>query len=338
VLGPNGELVVVELNANGVCISHLSQAAYVARALWKDGAEDEARAADLAMRDMIAAFARAYRDQCPRPSEHPVVGGISPGRWFPITNKLFEAAFEREGWRYVAGGAEDLRVERDGVYVRGVRADILWADFLIYFGYQYERYKKTVFPTKIGDYGTAHERASALLSDPVFQRLRAEGLVTLVRPMRSFIPLSKHLLAWIDRPELELSADDRRLLRASFARTYDLPARRRGLSRGEVERDRERYLLKPCLYGGAYGVTAGRTTEPAEWARVLAESWNDESWIVQELTLPARTAQDEWVSAGIHCFSGTLGGFFLRTSPSLVVSARNARFIPVLPPAYRRLR
>ena len=51
---------------------------------------------------------------------------------------------------------------------------------------------------------------------------------------------------------------------------------------------------------------------------------------MQEFRTPVKTSDGEWVSLGLSNFDGQLGGTYFRTSPSLLINARDAGFIPAV--------
>jgi hypothetical protein len=324
----------IELNANGVCVSHLSNVSYLARELMRQGAESGARAIESLVGDMVASFDRLYREQCTDPRPDPTMGALMPGRrWLYGTNLLFRDAFARRGWGYQFGATEDLEITRTEVRLAGKRIDLLWADFLFYFAYQFTRYQQTKWPTKIGAYDDTPQRALAMLEDPSFAELIGTRKLALASPMASYLALSKHLLSWIARPDPVLfpSEVERQKLERASARTYARADRMRGaLSFDDARLQKNGLLMKPCLYGGAHGVEAGSELSDEAWVRKLETIWEDEQWVLQEMFLPLRTAQGEWVSVGLYNYGGRLGGITVRTSPRLIVSARESSFIPVV--------
>jgi hypothetical protein len=123
--------------------------------------------------------------------------------------------------------------------------------------------------------------------------------------------------------------DDRAFLAEHVARTYSARDRADGLVTIEqVARDRGDFLVKPCQYGASHGVLLGRMAEPDAWRDKLAEIWDDPSWALQEFREPVKTTGGEWVSLGLSNFDGTLGGVYFRTSPSLLINARDSGFVP----------
>ena len=136
------------------------------------------------------------------------------------------------------------------------------------------------------------------------------------------------LLAWIDRPELPLSADDRAYLRAHVAETHDHHARLAGRPTPEDARARrEELVLKPCRFGGSHGVLVGKDATPDEWARRMEETWTDPEWVLQAFSDPLQDLDGTRLSYGVYNYAGELGGLLVRTAPQLVVSARTADIV-----------
>jgi len=77
-------------------------------------------------------------------------------------------------------------------------------------------------------------------------------------------------------------------------------------------------------------VQAGREVAPAEWAERLRATWEDPGWVLQELHLPKRTPDGQYLSLGLYNYGGQLGAVTIRAAPSLVVSARKSLFVPVV--------
>jgi hypothetical protein len=67
------------------------------------------------------------------------------------------------------------------------------------------------------------------------------------------------------------------------------------------------------------------------WRVRLSEIWADPSWALQEFREPVKAASGEFISFGLQNFAGSLGGVYIRTSTSLMISARDAAFIPAVP-------
>ena len=136
------------------------------------------------------------------------------------------------------------------------------------------------------------------------------------------------LLGWIHRSDRPVPEEDRAFLAAHVARTYSARDRADGLiTLDEAANHRGDYLVKPCQYGAAHGVLLGRMIEPVAWRDKLTEVWDDPGWALQEFREPVKTAGGEWVSLGLSNFDGELGGVYFRTSPSLLINARDSGFV-----------
>jgi hypothetical protein len=280
---------------------------------------------------VVEGFLRFSRARLADPPARLVVGALTPSGWYRAGHLLYRAAFQRAGADYVFGGPEHLEVTDGEIRLRGTRIDVLWADFFFYMAYQYSRYKETKFPSKIPDFGQTPAQAAALLSDPRFlAHLRARRVVN-ISPARAYLALPKSLLSWIHSPDRPVDEQDRPFLAAHVARTYSARDRAEHvIAREIVERDRGEFLVKPCQYGASHGVLLGRMAEPDAWRAKLAEIWDDPSWAVQEFREPIKTTSGDWVSLGLANFDGALGGVFFRTSPSLLINARDSGFVPAV--------
>ncbi|HEU4730146.1 MAG TPA: hypothetical protein VFT22_19745 [Kofleriaceae bacterium] len=333
VLEADGSIRVIEINSVGVCLVHMRGLFYLIRELARGGFEDDARLLDQLSRDMIVQgflrFAAARLGSAPA---RPVIGALTPSGWYRAGHLLYRAAFQRAGCDYVFGGPEHLEVTDREIRIRGTRIDILWADFFFYMAYQCARYQETRFPTKMPDFGQTPAQAAELLANRKFlDHLRTNRVVN-ISPGRAYLALPKSLLSWIHRSDRPVPEADRAFLAEHVARTYSARDRADGLITIEAaRRHRGDYLVKPCQYGASHGVLLGRMAEPDAWSAKLAEMWDDPSWALQELREPVKTSSGEWVSLGLSNFDGALGGVYLRTSPSLLINARDSGFVAAVP-------
>ena len=334
VLEPDGGLRVIELNSVGVCLFHLRSLLYVIRELDRGGFAGDARALDELAHETVAAFVRFIETRLTTMPARPVIGALGPTHHLRAGHLLFRAAFERHGCDYVFGAPEHLEVDEHEVRLRGRRIDALWSDFLFYLAYQCARYQETRWPTKMPDFGQAPAQTAALLADRRFLAHVRSGRLALLSPARSYLALPKSLLSWIHRDDRPVAAADRAYLAEHVARTYSAQDRADGLvALDHVARERGQFLIKPCQYGGSHGVELGHLTAADAWRARLVDIWEDPSWVVQEFHEPVKTASGDWVSLGLQNFSGTLGGIYIRTSASELVSARDAAFIAAVPAA-----
>ncbi len=329
VLGTSGPMRVIEINPIGGTLIHLRALLYLVRGLARAGLETEAKQLDQLTSVVVDGFDRYYRLHHDRPAKRPTLGVLTPG--FRATNMVFQGAFRRHGWEYVFGGAKDLQVDARGMTIKGVPIDMLWHDYLFIMAYQAARYRQTKWPSKVANYDNAPAQVEAMLGNPLFlEHLRTRRVVG-VSPATAYLALSKSLLSWIHDPERPCPEEDRAWLAEHVARTFSARDRERGVLTLERALDeRTQLLLKPCLYGGSHGVSVGRDTSVDDWGARLREIWSDPQWVLQTFHEPARTKDGQVLSVGAYSFEGALGGIYLRTAPSTIVSARTAAFIPVM--------
>lgn len=330
VLGADDSFRVIELNSVGVNLMHVRSVLYLMRALERAGVTDAVHALEPLARMVVDAFDRAYRARQPDPKRTPVVGGLTPSGWFRVTHRLYREMFRRAGWDYVFGGPEDLDVTDHEVRVAGQPVDILWPDFLFYMAYQEARYSQTKFPSAIGDYSSTPAQVAAIIDNRNFIAHLRSRRVTMLSPAASYLALPKSLLAWIHDPDRPVPDGERAWLADHVARTYALRDRERGVITLErVLDDKDRLLIKPCQYGGSHGVLLGIVANRDDWATAVRTMWTDPTWVVQDYWAPALATNGDHVSVGVQSFSGELGGIYLRTSSSALVSARTSSFMPV---------
>ena len=328
VLDAHGTLRVIELNPIGVSTLHLRAVAYTAHALHRQG-DPFAQSLAVFARDKTASMRRFIDETVASRPEHPVVGlivmpGMHRGSKLQWAHELRAA-----GMVPVLGQPSDVRVDGAGLHVGGTRVDALWADWFLYLGYQQERYEQTRFASKVGDYSTAAASSEAILSLPGFADALAARAFTIFSPLRAYRALSKALLAWIDRPELALSADDRAYLHAHVAETVDHRAREGAFTPEQARRRREELVLKPCRFGGSHGVLIGRDVAPDTWAHKLDDVWSDPEWVLQDFIAPNRDAiTGAQLSYGVYDYLGTQGGILVRSADATIISARTAGLIP----------
>jgi hypothetical protein len=326
VLDADGQMHVIEHNTVSVVLYHFRNLFYLIRGLWNNGFEEDARRLDELTELTCAGFRRFYEATCPNPKPVATLGTLHPSGWFRAGQRLFRAAFERYGWRYVSGGPEHLRIDSQGVSLRGERLDVLWPDFLFYMAYQSERYQETKFPTKLGDFTDTPAIVQRLMADEQLLAHLRNRTVVMTSPGIAYLPLAKPLLSWVHRDEVPIA--DRDWLKSLVARTYSRHERARGVLTSErVIDDKDRYVIKPALYGGSHGVQLGCEARRDGWAAAIEKIWDDPSWAVQELAVPIRTSDGDWVSVGLMNYGGTFGGFVLRSSPAMTVNARQSKFI-----------
>lgn len=329
VLEADGGIKVIEINSVGVCLVHMRGLFYLIRELARGGFADDARMLDELSRDMIVKGILGFTSRrLAAPPARQVIGALTPSGWYRAGHLLYRAAFQRAGCDYVFGGPEHLEVTDREIRIRGTRIDVLWADFFFYMAYQCARYQETRFPTKMPDFGRTPAQAAELLANRRFLEHLRTGRVVNISPGRAYLALPKSLLGWIHRSDRPVPEEDRAFLAEHVARTYSARDRSDGLiTVREVTSHRGDYLVKPCQYGASHGVLLGRLAEPDAWRAKLAEIWDDPSWALQEFRAPVKTAGGEWVSLGLANFDGELGGVYFRTSPSLLINARDSGLV-----------
>jgi hypothetical protein len=331
VITQDGSLRAIELNSVGVCTHHVRTAAYLGREMARLGWTADAGRLAWFYDEMVASIRRAYERRAVEPAATPRIAVLYTRDMFRVSRLLWRDAFTRRGWRFVACHADELDLGPDGVRVRGEPVDVVWSDYLFFFGYQQRRYAETRFPTRLGDFSSAQAEAARVLDHPDWLRLIAEGRVVCVSPAQAYLAWSKHLLSWIHRGDRPIPEDDRAWLAAHVARTWSASERIGGaLAVAEVVRRRDEFLIKPCSYGGSHGVLPGCECAAAEWAQRVEEIWTDPAWVVQAFHPPRRTADGQFLSLGLYSYGGQLGGITLRAGRSRNVSARDSVFIPAV--------
>lgn len=331
VLTEDGELRVIELNSVGVCTHHVRTAIYLGREMARLGWTDDAARLAWFYDEMVGSIRRAYERRCPAPVVAPRLAVLYTSDMFRVSRVLWRDAFTRRGWRFVACHADELEIRPDGVRARGEPVDVVWSDYLVFFGYQQRRYAETRFPSRMGDFSAAQAETARILSHPDWLRLIADGRVVCVSPAQAYVAWSKHLLSWIHRGDRPIPEADRAWLGDHVARTWSASERTGGaLTASEAVRRRDELLIKPCSYGGSHGVLPGCECAAGEWARRIDEIWTDPAWVVQAFHPPRRTAGGQFLSLGLYNYGGRLGGITLRAGGSRNVSARDSVFLPAV--------
>ena len=326
VLDATAKLRVIELNPIGVATIHLRAVAYMAHALHKKG-DPFALRLDAFARAKTASIRRYVDETLANKPDRPVLGlllmpGMHRGSKLQWLHELRSAGLDP-----VIGTPADVRVDKRGLLVGSTRVDALWSDWFLYLGYQQQRYEQTRFASKIGDYSNAGASSEAMLRLPGFAEALRDRAFTMVSPVRAYRALSKALLAWIDRPELPLSADDRAWLHAHVAETVDHHARAGAFTPEEARRRRAELVLKPCRFGGSHGVLIGRDVAADAWAYKLDEVWADPEWVLQAFVPPNRDASGAQLSYGVYDYLGTQGGILVRSADATIISARTAGLV-----------
>lgn len=327
VLTPSGELKVIEINPIGVSVHGIRMAAYVARRLVKMAPfHDYGVALGRPARQMAQSVRRASS------RERPTVGFLTFGEMLRTARVIDRELFGELGLGHV-GGRPDQLERGETVSLRGRPIDVLWADMLFYNAYQEARYRQTRWTTRVaGDFGSTPELVAPLLADREFVAKLLDGRLPLVSPLPSYLAISKSLLGQGFMGRIASDEEERAYLGRHVATTWALDDRQRGaLTLAQAIEARGELVLKPCMYGGAHGVLAGRDTDPALWQERLRATWDDPEWVLQQFHPPATDASGAYLSIGIYNFAGEFGGMVCRASPKLVVSVRNAAMIPVAP-------
>jgi hypothetical protein len=331
VLDAQGGLRVIELNPIGICTLHLRSVSYLTRELVRMGGAARATAArvldDLRQRKVSAIRGFCEATLAARPAR-PTVGILTLPGMLRGTRLVWRHELAEAGFDAVLGRPTDVRVEGGRVRLDGKPIDVLWVDGFLYVGYQQRRYEQTRFASRVGDYSKSGAIAEALLTLPSFAEAVRDRAVTIISPMRAYRALSKALLAWIERPALAISDEDRRTLREHVTRTHDHAERMAQVITPErARKEREAWVLKPCRFGGSHGVQLGRDTDPDAWARRLDEIWSDPEWVLQAFSEPVLDEHGATLSFGLYDYGGELGGILVRSARQSVVSARTADVI-----------
>jgi len=331
VLDRAGALRVIELNPIGVSTLHLRAVSYLGRILQRmREPESDALASVIdELRAKKVASIRGFVDgTLAAPPARPTLGlpllhGMHRG-----SAVFWKQELEGAGLDVVFGRPDELCIEGGVAKLRDRRVDALWVDWFLYLGYQQTRYEQTRFASKVGDFSKASAAAERLLTLPGMAESLRDRALTLISPLRGYRALSKALLAWIERPALAISDEDRRFLRAHVTRTHDHAERLSGVITPETARkERAALVLKPCRFGGSHGVLIGVEVAPEEWARRLDEVWSDPEWVLQAYAEPVADAHGARLSFGLYDYGGELGGVLVRRAKTLIVSARTAEVI-----------
>jgi hypothetical protein len=330
VLTAKGELRVIEVNPVGVCTIHLQNAGFTACALWKAGLREAAVEVDSLYRAMGQNVLRFYRETAAEPAPTPRVGLVVLANFHRGARVLWRDLFRRMDIPYVEGRVRDLEISPRGLRLKGQEIDLFWGDFVFFQGYQFERYKKTRWGSRLTDFSQAPAVTERVIGNPTALDLFIRRKVVQLSPPQAYLGLSKHLLSYIHRPEVALKSDDRRWLTAHVAETFSARDRAEGrLTLEEALRNRGEFVLKPCLYGGSHGVVAGRELTNEDWEQRVRAAWSDPEWVLQAYYEPARRSDGQWLSIGLYSYGGVFGGMTIRAAPSLIISARKSMFIPV---------
>ncbi len=328
VVGTDGVLKVIELNPVGVCTLHLRSAAYLATIIHRRPGNDAAheavaRAIDrlrVHKIDAIERYVSATTSASRRRIGIVLLPGMHRGSLLFWRHELGLAGYDLH-----VGRPEDLGVAHGVLTVRERPVDTVWIDWIAYLGFQQQRYEQTRFATKSGNFSAASLVTKRFLELPDLPRILADRASTLLSPIASYRAISKAILAWIDRPELALSPDDRAYLRTHVTETLDHSARLGGVITPERARhEREDLVLKPCRFGGAHGVVVGRDCAAETWARQVDEVWADAEWILQRFVEPVTDSDGARLSHGVYNYAGELGGILVRSASQRVISARTA--------------
>lgn len=143
-----------------------------------------------------------------------------------------------------------------------------------------------------------------------------------------------HIL-YLPRTMQFLTAEEQDFVRKHIPRTC--PFSSEYISREEVIRDRERYILKPDDSYGSNGVHAGVEHDQAEWEQIVDEAY-EKGFICQEYVPQYATenidfafGDGQWHSyitmAGLYVYQGHFAGVFSRVAEGngIIASHRNER-------------
>jgi hypothetical protein len=327
VLDEQGALRVIEINPVGICTFHLRAAAYLARFLRRAGLPGDAALLDGYYDALVDSCERYHDEVRGAPSGRRRIGVITPVNADRISRAIWREVFARHGDRLIEGQPRELALTPSGLALRGQTIDLLWGDFTFYFGYQNARYRQTRWASRADDIGDAEAETARLLGDPAVLERFADRRCAALSPARAYIALSKGLLSWIARADRPVDEAARPWLAAHVARTFDVEERVGGvLTVEEAVRRREELLVKPCQYGGAHGVVAGRDADSAEWTRTLEAMWRDPGWTLQVYHQPTGASRGTPIF-GLYNYGGVLGGVIVHVGAGRVVSARRSTLV-----------
>ncbi|HET9895417.1 MAG TPA: hypothetical protein VFQ44_10830 [Streptosporangiaceae bacterium] len=164
----------------------------------------------------------------------------------------------------------------------------------------------------------------------------------ILAPEAGSVYASKRVFAWLSQDAAQLPPKEAELIRRRVPWTRDLAdvatqwhASRQGLLE-LVERERERFVIKPTDQGGGEGVTAGRDATDSQWRGVIEDALNRGNHIVQEFHPPDLVDQPvllptEQITAvlpttavyGPLVMGGKLSGILVRQSINAKLSVVN---------------
>lgn len=237
------------------------------------------------------------------PADRPVIALVEwPNERLAVDGSLFVELLADMGFRVVAGTVDELELTGAGLFLRGVRIDVVYRVFLL----------KTV-----AEDDAAHEVLATLV-----EAVRT-GAVELFSPVNADLYGTKTCLALVsdehNRGKFtagELDVVDRMLpWTRSMADAWTVPAEPGGSLAEYVLAHREELVLKPAIGMAGLGVVAGWLRSPQEWARLVRSAAGGD-YVVQRRAdsvaerFPGAALDDPYSACFLHWGMFVTGGGF----------------------------
>ena len=232
--------------------------------------------------------------------------------------------FRSCGLRAIVADPRELKLEGDSVSVAGQTVHLIYRRLL-------------------GEDWDKNRKALAVLT-----RAYKEHKVCVVGSPRSQIAFSKKLFAYLrDKDMLKKYTP---AMRAAVERTipYTVPLREGKVDyKGQeidllpfVLKNRELFVLKPCVSKCGFGILQGCHTPEKVWKKGVKDALGND-FVIQEF-VPLTTAffpvhgkvreeEKRYLHSGIYVFSGRFSGFFGRTCKDPLLTLRHGeRMLPII--------